>query len=244
MKSCNGSNEESPYDLQLMYMLCSSAASKKNKKRTIKRENLLTAAASHQLKDELNVKSIREAREIGGLVAYAVKPNLPFLGRKYGPKLPEIRAELANADARSVANLAEAGKKIKLGRFELDADEVLIEQIAPDGYEVASDGGYAVGISLALTPSLKSEGMAREIVHLIQNLRRDSGLLISDRIVTYIQSSDEIRLALESHANYVLGETLSTNLVFRSLEDEATAAWHELAGTQVGLGIIESKNIS
>lgn len=197
-----------------------------------------------QIKDELNVKSIREAREIGGLVAYAVKPNLPLLGRKYGPKLPEIRAELINADAKSIAILAEAGKKIRLGIFELDADEVLIEQIAPDGYEVVSDGGYTVGISLELTPSLKSEGLAREVVHLIQNLRRDSGLSISDRIVTYIQSSDEIRLALEPHANYVLGETLSTNLVFRCLGNEAAVAWHEIAGTQVGLGIIESKNIS
>jgi isoleucyl-tRNA synthetase len=193
-----------------------------------------------QLKDELNVKSLREAREIGGLMRYVVKPNLPALGRKYGPRLPEIRAQLERADATSVAGLAAAGETVTLGEFELEPDELLIEQIAPEGYAVASEAGYSVGVNLEVTPELRAEGTAREAVHLIQNLRRDAGFEISDRIKTHIQATVEVREALQAHADYLREETLSVELTFGPPPAGAAIAEHDVDGAQVTLGVVKA----
>ncbi|MDP3703432.1 MAG: class I tRNA ligase family protein, partial [Candidatus Omnitrophota bacterium] len=158
-----------------------------------------------QLLDELNVKRVRAIERgpapssgQGGLMSFSVKPNLPKLGPKYGRQLSEIRVLLSEANAAEVAAAAGRGETVKLGEFELAPDEVLVEKTAPPGYAVAAGGGYAAGVTTEITPELKAEGTAREVVHLIQNLRKAAGLEIADRISLFVETSGPVRAALES----------------------------------------------
>jgi len=200
-------------------------------------EKTLLERITPQLLDELNVKSVRDAGEIGGLVGYSLKPNLPVLGPKYGPLLPQIREALSRADAGSVAAAVEAGEKIPVDGFELEAGEVLVERVAPEGYAVASDAGYAAGVSLEVTPELRAEGIARDIVHMIQNLRRSAGFEIADRITAYVEAGGVIEEALKAHEKYLKQEVLALDVVFGAPPPDATAVEQQVNGERVLLGV-------
>ena len=165
-----------------------------------------------QLREELNVKRVVDAADTGGLEAYQVRPNLPVLGPKYGREVAEIRALLAEADAARIASLVEEGSPVTLPGFVLEPDEVLVETTAREGYSVASDAGYAAAVNTVLTDELRAEGTAREIVRLVQNLRKSSGLEISDRIALGVAGPDTVKSALTSFAEYVKQETLAIEL--------------------------------
>lgn len=190
-----------------------------------------------QLLDELNVKALRDAQEIGGLIQYVVKPNLRVLGPKYGADLQKIRRGLAEAEGRQVASAVNAGGTVEIAGFSLQPDELLVEQTAPEGYAVASEAGYSAGVSLEITPGLRAEGAAREVVHLIQNLRRDAGFEISDRIETFVLAPEEIRDALQSNEAYLREETLSTRVEYGAAPAGAATAEHEIDGQPVKIGV-------
>ncbi len=201
------------------------------------REKGFLARITPQLLDELNVKQVRDAAEIGGLVGYSLKPNLPVLGPKYGQRLPQIREALSRADPVSVAAAVEADERIALDGVELEPDEVLVERVAPEGYAVTSEGGYAAGVSLELTPELRAEGIAREIVHMIQNLRRSAGFEIADRITVSIEAGEEIQEALTVHEEYLKQEVLAVDVVFGAPRCGATTEEQRVNGEPVVLGV-------
>ncbi|MBI2964918.1 MAG: isoleucine--tRNA ligase [Chloroflexi bacterium] len=197
-----------------------------------------------QLKDELNVKAVRDAREVGGLMRYAIKPNLRLLGPKYGKALGRIRTGLEAIDPARVAAAVEAGRSVTIaGEFELLPEEILVDRIATEGYSAASGDGYVAGVSLALTPELRSEGMAREVVHLIQNLRKDAGLEIADRIKAYVEAPAEVVDALRANAAYVREEVLADDLSFGHAPSSATRAEQDIDGQPVAIGIVKSSRI-
>ena len=174
------------------------------------------------LKEELNVKRVRDAAEIGGLLGFEIKPNLRLLGPKYGRQMDDIRSAIAAADPEEIARAAEAGETISVGGFELEPDEVLVERVALKDYAVATDAGYTGAVRTVVTDELKAEGMAREVVRVIQNLRKSSGFAISDRINLWISSSAEIEQSLIVHAEYIASETLAVNLEFgAAISDDA-----------------------
>ena len=175
-------------------------------------EHFALAKIENVLKEELNVKSVRNAAEMGGLLGFEIKPNLRILGPKYGKQVGEIRNAIQAADANEIARASEAGEKISLDGFDLESDEVLIERVALDNYAVATDAGYAGAVLTEVSEELKAEGTAREVVRLIQNLRKTSGLEISDRINLWISCSNDVTDALMPHANYIAEETLAENL--------------------------------
>ena len=185
-------------------------------------EHFALAKIENVLKEELNVKAVRDASEIGGLLGFDIKPNLRILGPKYGKQVGDIRNAIAAADAGEIAAAAESGETIKLMGFELEPDEVLIERVALENYAVATDVGYAGAVLTVVSDALKAEGTAREVVRLIQNLRKSSGLEISDRINLWITCPDDVTGALMTHADYISEETLAENLDLEAvLSDDA-----------------------
>ena len=177
------------------------------------------------LKDELNVKSVRDAAEIGGLLGFAIKPNLRLLGPKYGRQMGEIRSAIAAADPDEIARASEAGEMISVGSFMLEPDEVLVERVALKDYAVATDAGYAGAVLTVVSDELKAEGMAREVVRVIQNLRKSSGLEISDRINLWITSSEEVAASLTTYSAYIAEETLAESIEIGAvLSDDAPGA--------------------
>jgi isoleucyl-tRNA synthetase len=208
------------------------------------KEQAYLAVIEPQLLDELNVKRVRAIEWSpsasvgqGGLMSFSVKPNLPKLGPKYGRQLSEIRALLSKANAAEVAAAAVRGQTIKLAGFELAPDEVLVEKTAPAGYAVAAEGGYAAGVTTEITPELKAEGTAREVVHLIQNLRKSAGLEIADRISLFIEASGPVRAALESLGGYVREETLATSVTFSAPPSGTASESHDVEGERVTVGL-------
>ena len=138
-----------------------------------------------QLLDELNVKRVRLADEVGGLTAATVKPNFKALGPRFGRQMKQVAAAIAAADPAALAARVATGGAFSLGEFELQADELVVETVPREAYAIATEPGCQVGVLKELTPELRSEGMVREAVHMINNLRRESGFDIADRIALY-----------------------------------------------------------
>jgi isoleucyl-tRNA synthetase len=184
----------------------------------------LSQKIENVLKEELNVKSVINASEMGGLLGFEIKPNLRILGPKYGKQIGAIRNALQAADANEIARASEAGETISIEGFELASDEVLVERVALEGYAVATDAGYAGAVLTVVSEDLKAEGTAREVVRVIQNLRKTSGLEISDRINLWISCSEDVTGALMTHADYIVEETLTNNIdIGAVLSDDAMA---------------------
>ena len=201
------------------------------------REREFLPLIAEQLKEELNVKSVLDARGRGGLLSLSVKPNLPALGPKYGRDLPKIRQALETADPAALAAASERGDQISLGEFTLEPDEILVEQDALEGYAVSTEGGYVAGVSTQLTPDLEAEGLVRELVHQVQNLRKSAGFEISDRIALYVAGTDELIVPLRAYESYVRTETLAESLMFEQPPAEAHVEESEVNGIAVSLGV-------
>ena len=193
---------------------------------------------ANQLKDELNVRDVRDTSESDSLMAYRLRPNLPALGPKYGRQVNDIRNLLDEADAAVVAATARAGEIVSLGEFELTPDEILVDNIAAEGYAVESDGTYTVGISTEITPELRSEGYVRDIAHIVQNMRKNAGLEISDRIQLAINAPEgsEIATAIANHADYIANETLAVG-INGEIVDEVARDRHSVDGVEVEIGL-------
>ena len=144
-----------------------------------------------QLLDELNVKQVRLAAEVGGLTAATVKPNFRVLGPRFGRRMKEVTAAIAAAEASAVAAQAASGDPVQVGEFELHADDLVVETAPREAYAIAAEPGCQVGVLKELTPDLHAEGMVREAVHKINNLRRESGFDITDRIRLFVNVHGE-----------------------------------------------------
>ena len=196
---------------------------------------------ANQLKDELNVRDVRDTSESDSLMAYRLRPNLPALGPKYGRQVNDIRNLLNDADAASVAASVRAGDNVNLGEFELTPDEILVDNIAAEGYAVESDGTYTVGISTEITPELRAEGYVRDIAHIVQNMRKNAGLEISDRIHLTINAPEgsEMASAIAHHADYIASETLAVG-INGEIADEVARDRHSVDGVEVEIGLAKA----
>lgn len=185
-----------------------------------------------QILDELNVKTIRFLEPGEEFLDYSVKPNLRIVGKKYGKKVPAMRAVLEHIDGKMVARCVKEGQPVPVEvegeTLMLEPDEVLVEARSPEGFEAQEEAGILVAVSTHITPELKSEGIARDLVRHIQELRKNSGLDISDRIKTWAHVDGEIQGALEAHRETIANETLSLSL-------ETSAPPAEASTTEVSL---------
>lgn len=196
---------------------------------------------AQQLQDELNVKGVRDVTGTGGLLSYVIKPELRSLGPKYGKRLSEIRKLLEEADAAEIARLSESGEQITLGEFTLEPEEVLVERHAAEGYAVATDAGYTAAVSTDVTPELRNEGIAREVVHMVQNLRKSAGLEISNRINLGIETTDAVGDALKAHVMYLVQETLAASFHLNHAIDGGSSETFDLDGNEVRVSLRVAK---
>ncbi|MBT4514718.1 MAG: isoleucine--tRNA ligase [Chloroflexi bacterium] len=204
------------------------------------RERSFLPLIEDQLKEELNVKAVSDARGQGGLLSVSILPNLPALGPKYGRDLQKIRQAIEAADPAELAGTSERGEQITLGDFTLEPDEILIEQSGLEGFAVSVDAGYAAGVRTELTPELEAEGIVRELVHHVQNLRKSAGLEISDRIDLYVEAPDELVAPLRTHEAYVRDETLADSVNYGAAPSGAHAEATDVNGVSANLGVSKS----
>ncbi|MEZ4869892.1 MAG: isoleucine--tRNA ligase [Caldilineaceae bacterium] len=191
--------------------------------------------------DELNVKAIAFADTAGDLVDVEVFPFPKQLGQKYGKGYPVIRKLLAGMDQGALAGQFQAGESVTVEAagvsYAIAPEDVEVRSTPRAGYSVAQDGGYLVAVTTELTPELEQEGYARELVRRIQQLRKDAGLEISDRITLYVSASPLTQGVLASFGDYVKEETLTIDLVCNGVAPEAVQANFELGEQAVTVGV-------
>jgi isoleucyl-tRNA synthetase len=169
---------------------------------------------------ELNVKELDFVSDEGELVTYAVKPNYRTLGPRFGKKMPQVAAAVAALDAAHVAQVladgGEVGISIDGTDHSLGPDEITMALQPLEGYEVEAEAGHAVALSLELDDELRREGLAREIVHAVQNARKEAGLEITDRISLALAGDEELLAAAREHESYVAGEVLASAVAYEA----------------------------
>jgi len=200
-----------------------------------------------QLREELNAKEILPMGDEADFVRYDVLPNLPLLGPKLGKDVGRVRSALAAMDADAVAAAVERGESVDVAGVALAPDEMLVNAVEQEGFASAQEAGYLVVVDQELSPELLDEGLAREIVHQIQNMRRDAGFDISDRITTYWQgdpstsSGQALGRVFETHADYMKAETLSVTLENSEPPTDAHREEDTIDGHALVLGVRKVK---
>ena len=200
-------------------------------------ERELLPMIESQILDELNVKALEPAED-AAVVNVKLRPNLPVLGPKYGKDVGRIRAALEAADPFEVAGQVRAGTPVTVGGFTLEPDEVLVDVEELPGLAVALEGSTAVAVDTELTLELEAEGIARELVHRLQDLRKKADLDIADHIVTHITGADDrISAVLTTHDAYIKQETLSDDLRQEPAADSAYAKEQDVEGVMLTLAV-------
>jgi isoleucyl-tRNA synthetase len=176
----------------------------------------LPAELRAQVASELNVRDLDALSTVAGdLVDHVVKPNFRALGRRFGNRTQVVAAAITSADPGLLAaQLRQAGQASVLVDGEpllIGPDEVVVTQTPRAGWSVAADGGETVALDLGITPELRREGLAREVIRLVQDARKADGLAVSDRITLHWRAADpELTAALTEHGQLIAGEVLAT----------------------------------
>ena len=172
----------------------------------------LPAELRQQVADELNVHGFEQLA--GDLVDRSAKGNFRALGKRFGKQTPLVAAAIAAADAGALAESLRASGTATVvldgAEVEVSAEEVLLTETPREGWAVATEGGETVALDLTLTPELRRAGLAREVVRLVQEARKSSGLQVTDRVALRWSAEGELAEALREHASLVAGEVLAT----------------------------------
>ena len=191
--------------------------------------------------DELNVKALEFVKDAGTLVSYKVLPNNKLLGPKFGADFPKVVAALKSMDPAQVAARSAAGEDVT---FELNgetvaltAEEILVSTDAAENMAVAADKVVTVGIDTVVTPELKAEGLAREIVRRIQTQRKNADFNIEDRITTWYTASGEFEPIFAEWSDYIKSETLTTELTAGEPPADAFVEEHKIDGLEIKIGV-------
>ena len=172
---------------------------------------------------EVNVKAIEYIDDASGVIVKKVKPNLPKLGKQYGPKMKEV-TQVVNSLTKEEINALEKSGKLSKGGFDLGIDDVLISSEDIPGWSVASDGRVTVALDITITDALRKEGLARDFVNRVQNLRKEMGMEVLDKIqVSVERDNDFVNAALSEFSNYIQTETQAVALTLMPSIAEAVA---------------------
>lgn len=184
---------------------------------------------------EVNVKTVEYITDADGLITKKIKPVFKVLGKKYGKQMKEISAAFANFTQKEIAQI-ERSEAYKLalpgGEVVLERGDYEITSEDMPGWLVATEGALTVALDIQISDELRREGVARELVNRIQNLRKDLGFEVTDRIKVTVENRDDIEDALCSGGSglkdYVCAQTLANEIVFADSADASLAACSEV----------------
>ena len=185
-------------------------------------------AVANLIKHEVNVKEIEFIDDASGILVKQIKPNFRTLGPKYGKQMKDIAAVINGFTQQDIQAFERQGtKEITLDgeKLTLTLDDVEITSQDIEGWLVASSStGLVVALDATITDELRAEGIARELVNRIQNLRKDTGLEVTDRIRILLQQQDTLEKAVRANEAYIKAETLANEILFAdTLQGEEVA---------------------
>jgi isoleucyl-tRNA synthetase len=177
-------------------------------------------AISDLIKAEVNVKEIVLLDDASGVLVKQIKPNFKTLGPRFGKDMGLIAKEIQDFSSEQINKFDKEGKitlVISGNSITLSLEDVEISSQDIEGWLVANANGITVALDITITEELRKEGIARELVNRIQNIRKDSGFEVTDKIKVRLQKSSSLEEAINSNIAYIKSETLTETLVF---EDE------------------------
>ena len=180
-------------------------------------EKRVLAEMEDSIREELNVKAVEFHDREDELVEYKAKANFKVLGKELGPKMKAAAAVIQGLTSEQIQSIIE-GTKLSIDvdgtSVELSEDKLIIERLEKDGLKVLNEGTLTVGLDSKITDELKKEGYVRDLVRGIQNLRKESGLNVTDRIKLSVSGDEELKAAYEMFADFVSGEVLASSAEF------------------------------
>ncbi|MEQ9468894.1 MAG: isoleucine--tRNA ligase [Ekhidna sp.] len=178
-------------------------------------------AVEELIKTEINVKEVEYVDDASGILVKNIKPNFRKLGQQYGPKMKAISAIINGFGKDEIAAIErDGGFEIEVGgeKINLSLEDVEIASQDIPGWLVASEGGLTVALDITITDDLRKEGLSRDVVNRIQNLRKDKGLEVQDKIAVSFFTTDEMmNAALKDFADYIKTETQAVSLESKEL---------------------------
>jgi len=193
---------------------------------------------------EVNVKEVEYIVDTTGLITKKIKPNFKTLGKRYGKQMKDISAAFSNftqEDIAAIERLNHYSFNLNGTPIELTPQDYEITSEDMPGWLVATEGRLTLALDVTITDTLKREGVARELVNRIQNLRKESGFEVTDKIKVEIESIDEIEDAMEEFREYVCNQTLARELILsKSVAGGFDVEWEE-GSIKISLQRIEVK---
>ena len=165
---------------------------------------------------ETNLKSLKIIEEGSELISKKAKPNFRVLGPKFGNKIKEVAQAIAALDSRQIKQLEISGEIVINGEFSLSKNDVEIVSQEIEGYSVVVTDDFSVALDVKISEKLKHEGIAREFVNRIQNLRKEKQFLVTDKIIISVEKNEKTESAFQNNLNYICNETLAKKLIFSS----------------------------
>jgi len=175
---------------------------------------------------EVNVKEVEYLNDAAGIISKKIKANFKTLGPKYGKLMKQISAEIAGFSQADISRLEKSGNydlNINGELLSLSPEDVEIQTEDIPGWLVASEGGLTIALDINLTEDLKLEGIAREFINKIQNIRKESDFEVTDRIVLKIQKHVYYNAAVEKFKDYISNQTLASELVMMDKIEEGNS---------------------
>jgi isoleucyl-tRNA synthetase len=186
---------------------------------------------------EVNVKEL-ELLSDSGILVKSIKPNFKTIGPKYGKQMKAIAALVQQFDQNDIAKLEQTktwSAEIEGDSIQLELQDFEIQAQDIPGWLVASENGLTVALDISISPALKAEGLARELVNRIQNMRKDLQLDVTDRITVKLDTSALVKEAALAHKTYICAEVLANDILFESLSLEKTEEIEAAADTAIQL---------
>ncbi|MBT5449519.1 MAG: isoleucine--tRNA ligase [Gemmatimonadetes bacterium] len=170
------------------------------------------------LADELNIKEVVMVEDETDLSEVSYRPNFRVLGPRFGKQMKEVGQRIGELTQQEI-EILKAGDKIAVAGGEIGIEDVEVQRREKEGVVVAIDNNLGVGLDVQLDDELVAEGVAREIVNRVQNMRKDAGLEVSDRIRIGVQGEAGLLEAIGQHREYIAAETLALELSVGALPD-------------------------
>ncbi|WP_196001061.1 isoleucine--tRNA ligase [Clostridium sp. 1001271B_151109_B4] len=173
--------------------------------------------------DELNIKEVEFGADLSTHVNFEIKPNLPVLGKAYGKLIPAIRKEIAARNQMDLAQTIQNGGVVVINvdgnEIELNKENLLVTMQGLEGYAFAGEGSIGVVLDTNITEELREEGHVREMISKIQNMRKDKGFEVADKIKLYVADNDMLLDIVKKYAEVIKKETLTQEIVYNEEVD-------------------------
>jgi isoleucyl-tRNA synthetase len=179
--------------------------------------------------EEVNVKDIQFVDDDSGIVHKSAKPNYPVLGKRLGPKMKAVAAKIGQLSTEEITNFEKQGwidLDVESETIRIDSEGLEIVRTGLEGWTVETEGGLSVAVDTDLSEELVQEGIAREFVNRIQNMRKEANFEVTDRISIGFTGADNIKEAVVSMSDYIKKETLAEEIQISELEvSDFTKTW-------------------